>query len=137
MLEIAFLAAAAAGEINDAEADNLGAALASWLGGDLGEDTVEHVIERLIALHHAEGAAARLAAAAAALGPDERRAAFTLACLVVQCDLELHDHELAILGTIADGLEIEEAEARARFEQVLDHIETVVANAAAGASTRG
>ena len=129
MLEVAFLAAAADGEINDAEADNLGAALAGWLGTDLDEDAVEHVIERLIALHAAEGGDARLAAAARVLGPDDRRTAFTLACLVVQCDLELHDHELDVLGMIATGLEIEQAEAQARFEQVQDHIETVIANA--------
>ena len=131
MLEVAFLAAAADGEINDAEADNLGAALAGWLGTDLSEDAVEHVIERLIAAHHAEGRDARLAAAARVLGDDDRRVAYTLACLVVQCDLELHDHELEVLGRIADGLAIAQEEAQARFEQVQDHIETVIANARA------
>jgi hypothetical protein len=129
MLEIAFLAAAADGEINDAEADNLGAALAGWLGTELSEDAVEHVIERLIAVHAADGHEARLTAAAAALDPEDRMAAYTLACLVVQCDLELHDHELDALGTIATALELAQDEAQARFEQVQDHIETVIANA--------
>ena len=130
MLEIAFLAAAADGEINDAEADNLGAALAGWLGTELSENAVENIIERLIAVHAADGHQARLAAAAAALDlPEDRMAAYTLACLVVQCDLELHDHELDALGAIATALEIAQDEAQARFEQVQDHIETVIANA--------
>jgi hypothetical protein len=38
MLEVAFLAAAADGEINDAEADNLGATSVGWLGTELSED---------------------------------------------------------------------------------------------------
>lgn len=130
MLEVAFLAAAADGEINDAEADNLGATLGGWLGTQLSEDVVEHVIETFIAAHAAHGRDARLAAVAALLGPDDRLAAYTLACLVVLCDLELHDHELDVLGVIATGLELAQDVAQARFEQVQDHVESVVANAA-------
>jgi hypothetical protein len=129
MLEVAFLAAAADGEINDAEADNLGATLAGWLGTELSETAVEGVIEQLMTAHAAEGRDARLAAVAGVLDADDRRTAYTLACLVVLCDLELHDHELDVLGVIATGLELEQAEAQARFEQIQDHVETVIANA--------
>ena len=129
MLEVAFLAAAADGEINDAEADNLGATLAGWLGTELSEAAVEGVIEQLMTAHAAEGRDARLAAVAGVLDADDRRTAYTLACLVVLCDLELHDHELDVLGVIATGLELEQAEAQARFEQIQDHVETVIANA--------
>ena len=129
MLEVAFLAAAADGEINDAEADNLGATLGGWLGTELSEDVVEHVIARFINAHAAEGRDARLAAIAAELGPADRRTAYALAFLVVLCDLELHEHELAVLGVIATGLAVSQDEAQATFEQIQDHIETVVANA--------
>ncbi|HVV87505.1 MAG TPA: tellurite resistance TerB family protein [Kofleriaceae bacterium] len=131
MLEVAFLAAAADGEINDAEADNLGATLATWLGTELSEETVEHVIARFMSAYEADGRDARLATAARVLDDDARRTAYTLACLVVLCDLELHDRELDVLGVIATGLELSQEEAQARFEQVQDHIETVVANARA------
>jgi hypothetical protein len=129
MLEVAFLAAAADGEINDAEAEHLGATLGGWLGTELSEDAVERVIERFIAAHAAEGRDARLHAIAALLGGDDRRTAYTLACLVVLCDLELHDHELDVLGVIATGLELSQDEAQARFEQIQDHVERVVTDA--------
>jgi len=131
MLEVAFLAAAADGEINDAEADNLGATLSGWLGTELSEETVEHVIERFIASYDADGREARLAAIAGVLDDASRRLAYTLACLVVLCDLELHDHELDVLGVIATGLELTQDEAQATFEAIQDHVETVVANARA------
>jgi hypothetical protein len=90
MLEVAFLAAAADGEINDAEADSLGATLGGWLGTELSADVVEHVIEKFIAAHERRRPRrSRLAAVAGQLGADDRLAAYTLACLVVLCDLEL------------------------------------------------
>ncbi len=131
MLEVAFLAAAADGEINDAEADSLGATLGGWLGTQLSADVVEHIIEKFIAAHSADGRDGRLAAVAAQLGADDRLAAYTLACLVVLCDLELSEHELAVLGVIATGLELAQDLAQARFEQVKEHVENVVASAQA------
>ena len=131
MLEVAFLAAAADGEINDAEADNLGATLSSWLGTTLSEDVVELVIEKFMAALAAEGRDQRLAAIAQVLDADARRTGYTLACLVALCDLELHDHELDVLGAIATGLEIDEAEAQARFDEIQAHVEAVVADARA------
>ncbi len=130
MLEVAFLAAAADGEINDAEADNLGATLASWLGTELSEDTVEGLIERLMEGLAAEGRDARLAAAAGVLDAEQRRTAYALACVVVLCDLELHDRELDALGAIATALELGQEESQRRFEEIQDHVESVVANAA-------
>ena len=46
-------------------------------------------------------------------------------------NLELHDHELDVLGAIATGLEIDEAEAQARFDEIQAHVEAVVADARA------
>ncbi|MEZ4400705.1 MAG: TerB family tellurite resistance protein [Kofleriaceae bacterium] len=129
MLEVAFLAAAADGEITDPEADNLGATLASWLGGELSDDAVEAVIERFMAALAADGRAARLAAAAARLDADARMSAYTLACVVTLCDLELDDAELDALGEIATALDLAQADAQRRFEEVQDHVEAVVANA--------
>ena len=129
MLEVAFLAAAADGEINDAEADNLGGTLAGWLGTELSEDVTEGLIARFIAAHTAEGTGGRLVALAAQLSADDRRTAYSLACVVALCDLELHDDELDVLGVIATGLELGQEEAQARFEEIQDHVETVVANA--------
>ncbi|MBK9036302.1 MAG: tellurite resistance TerB family protein [Myxococcales bacterium] len=129
MLEVAFLAAAADGEINDAEADNLGGTLSGWLGTPLSEDVVEHVIARFIEALAQDGRDARLAAVAHQLGSADRQAAYALACLVVLCDLELHDHELDVLGVIATGLELSQDEAQAKFEQIQDHVESVIANA--------
>lgn len=129
MLEVAFLAAAADGEINDAEADNLGATLGGWLGIELSEDAVEVLIDGFIERLEAEGRDARLAAVATVLDPESRRIAYTLACVVVLCDLELHDHELDVLGVIATGLELGQEDAQQTFEEVQDHVETVIANA--------
>ena len=126
MLEVAFLAAAADGEINDAEADNLGATLSSWLGTPLAEDVVEGIIERFIAALAADGRDQRLAVIAKVLDPEARATAYTLACLVAPCDLELHDQELDVLGAIATGLELDQAEAQARFDEIQDHVEAVV-----------
>lgn len=132
MLEVAFLAAAADGEINDAEADNLGSTLSGWLGTSLSEAAVERLIERFIVALEAEGRDRRLAAIAAVLDAEARRTAYTLACLVALCDLELHDHELDVLGVIATGLELDQDEAQARFDEVQDHVEAVVAAARGG-----
>jgi hypothetical protein len=132
VLEVAFLAAAADGEINDAEAENLGATLSGWLGTQLSEDVVEHVIEKFITTLEAEGRETRLAAVAKVLDPDARRVAYTLACLVVLCDLELHDHELDVLGVLATGLDIAQDEAQTRFDEIQGHIEAVVAEARTG-----
>lgn len=131
VLEVAFLAAAADGEINDAEAENLGATLSGWLGTQLSEDAIEHVIEKFIAALEAEGRDKRLAAVAGILDAEARRTAYTLACLVVLCDLELHDHELDVLGVLATGLDIGQEEAQARFDEIQGHIEAVVADARA------
>lgn len=126
MLEVAFLAAAADGEINDAEAENLGATLSQWLGAELSEDVVEDIIARFIAALAAEGRDHRLAAIASVLDPDARRTAYTLACLVALCDLELHDDELDVLGAIATGLGLSQDEAQVRFDEIHDHVEAVV-----------
>ena len=132
MLEVAFLAAAADGEINDAEADNLGATLSQWLGTELSDDVVEDIIARFIAALAAEGRDQRLAAIASVLDPEARRTAYTLACLVALCDLELHDDELDVLGAIATGLGLAQDEAQVRFDEIHDHVEAVVAAARAG-----
>ncbi len=132
MLEVAFLAAAADGEINDAEADNLGATLSQWLGTELSEEVVEDIIDRFIAALAAEGRDQRLAAIASVLDPDARRTAYTLACLVALCDLELHDDELDVLGAIATGLGLSQDEAQVRFDEIHDHVNAVVAAARAG-----
>lgn len=131
MLEVAFLAAAADGEINDAEADSLGATLSQWLGAELSEEVVEDVIARFIAALAAEGRDQRLAAITSVLDPDARRTAYTLACLVALCDLELHDDELDVLGAIATGLGLSQDEAQLRFDEIHDHVEAVVAAARA------
>jgi hypothetical protein len=130
MLEVAFLAppptARSTTPGRQPQRDAVGLARHQAAG-----ETVEHVIERFIASYGADGREARLAAIAGVLDDASRRLAYTLACLVVLCDLELHDHELDVLGVIATGLELTQDEAQATFEAIQDHVETVVANARA------
>jgi tellurite resistance protein len=127
MLEVAFLAAAADGEISDQEADNLGSHLGAWLGTELPADTIEGIIEDFIVALDRDGRAARVAAIATTLDPESRRVAYGLACVVAMCDLELEHAELDVLGELATGLAIPQADAQAAFNQIKDHIETTIA----------
>jgi len=123
LAEVAFLAAAADGELAEAEIETLVANLEGWLGHGLESSVLIKLFEHLSSLLASEGTAARLAAAAAALDADGRRLAYTLACVTTLSDLEVHDDELGFLGTIADAFGIPQAEAQATFDE-LDEVVT-------------
>jgi len=127
LVEVAFLAAAADGELADAEIDLLVANLEAWLGGELAPGVLVGLFDHLTTQLANEGAPARLAAAAANLDGEGRRVAYKLACITSLCDLEVHDDELGFLGTIADAFEIPSDEAQATFDQ-LDDVVSAMAN---------
>lgn len=126
LAEVAFLAAAADGEISDAEINLLVSNLNAWLGEELDDGTLLKLFEHLASQLASEGMAARLAACAGALDADGRRIAYTLACVTTLCDLEVHDSELGFLGTVADALGIPSDEAQATFDE-LDEVVTSMA----------
>lgn len=126
LLEVAFLAAAADGKLDDAEIHNLAANLQAWLDTPLEPGFLLEVFEDLANHLAAEGFAARLTAAAAELPDDDsRRVAFKLACVTALVDMEVHDAELGILGKIADAFGISEAEAQATFDELDDTVSSI------------
>ncbi len=120
LVEVAFLAAAADGELADAEIQLLVANLEAWLGGALAPGVLVGLFDHLTSQLASEGAPARLAAAAANLDAEGRRIAYKLACITSLCDLEVHDDELGFLGTIADAFAIPSDEAQATFDELDD-----------------
>lgn len=126
LAEVAFLAAAADGELAEAEIETLVANLEGWLGHGLEGDVLVKLFQHLSDLLVSEGIDARLKAAADALDADGRRLAYTLACVTTLSDLEVHDDELGFLGTIADAFGIPQEEAQATFDE-LDEVVTEMA----------
>lgn len=118
LLEVAYLAAAADGELADAEIHYLAGNLQAWLGGELESAFLVDLFGHLAAQRSADGVDARLAAAAAVLDDEARRVAYQLACVTALCDLEVHDDELGFLGRIADAFGIPSDEAQAVFDQL-------------------
>jgi hypothetical protein len=125
MIEVAYLAAAADGELADAEIHTLAANLEGWLGEGVGPDLLLKLFEHLANQLASEGAEARLAAAAAALDGESRRVAYKLACVTALCDYQVHDTELGFLGTVAQAFEIPLDEAQATFDELDDLVTSI------------
>ncbi len=128
LVEVAFLAAAADGELAEAEIELLVANLESWLGGALDPGVLVGLFDHLTTQLANDGAAARLVAAAANLDADGRRVAYKLACITSLCDLEVHDDELGFLGTIADAFAIPADEAQATFDELDDVVSAMASS---------
>lgn len=126
LLEVAFLVAAADGELSEPEIQHLSGNLQSWLGAELAPAFLIELFEHLAKQLAMDGATARLAAAAAALDDESRRVAYKLACVTALCDLEVHDDELGFLGQIAGAFGIPLEEAQSTFDE-LDELVTSVA----------
>ena len=122
MLEVAFLAACADGELADAEIEHLVANLQAWIGATLETTFLEQLFDELGERRAAEGPFARLTAAAGALDQESRRVAYRLACVTALCDLDVHDDELRFLGTIADAFEIPSDQAQEIFDELDDAV---------------
>jgi hypothetical protein len=129
LVEVAFLAAAADGELAEEEIELLASNLQTWLGEKLEPSFLVNLFDHLVEQLAAEGLAARLEAAADALDDDDRRVAYTLACITTLCDLEVHDDELGFLGTIADAFGIPQPEAQATFDELDDVVSSLAAQA--------
>lgn len=127
LLEVAFLAAAADGKLDDAEIHNLSANLQAWLNADIEPAFLVELFDDLAGHLAEQGFAARLAAAAELLDPASRDVAFKLACVTAMVDLEVHDDELGVLGKIADAFEIPEAAAQAIYDQLDETVGTLAA----------
>jgi len=118
ILEVAFLTAAADGELGDEEIEHLVANLEAWLGAELEAGFLVKLFEHLGEQLAADGAAIRLAAAAYRLDDEARRVAYKLACVTALCDLDVRDEELAFLGKVADAFAIPSDEAQATFDEL-------------------
>lgn len=123
MLEIGFLAAAADGELADAELSNLAENFCAWLQMDLSDEALTATFQMFADGIDEEGFEARLANAAGALDDGARDAAFALACVISAADGAVEDDELGALGDIAAALGIAEEEAESRFNDILDQME--------------
>lgn len=122
MLEIGFLAAAADGELADAELSNLAENFCAWLQMD-SDEALSATFRMFTDGITEEGFEARLANAATALDDGARDAAFALACVISAADGAVEDDELGALGDIAAALGIAEEEAETRFNDILDQME--------------
>lgn len=122
-VEAGYLAVAADGEVASVELDALLDNVAVVLGGALSRDELAQVVDELEAGLDADGLDARIDALGAALGPDDRRGAFALACVVSLCDGETADEELDVLGRLAEAFELPEDEANAVFNELADRID--------------
>jgi hypothetical protein len=118
LLEVAFLAAAADGKLDDAEIHNLAANLEAWLNAEIEPGFLVELFDDLAGHLVEEGFPARLAHAAATLDEGSRHVAYKLACVTALVDLEVHDDELGVLGKIADAFGIPEAQAQAIFDEL-------------------
>jgi hypothetical protein len=118
LLEVAYLAATADGELADAEIHHLAANLQAWLQAELEPSFLVGLFEHLARQLAVDGFDARLAAAAASLDAESRRTAYRLACVTALCDLDVHDDELSFLGTIAHAFTIPQEEAQAIFDEL-------------------
>jgi hypothetical protein len=122
MLEVAFLAAASDGELAEVEIDQLVANLQAWIQAELEAEKLVAMFDDFGDKLAADGAGARLAAAAKLLDAESRRAAYQLACVTALCDLDVRDEELSFLGTIADAFGIPSDEAQATFDELDDAV---------------
>lgn len=122
-IEAGYLAVAADGEVSEVELDALLANIEVVLGGGLGREELAYVVDELEACLDADGLDARIEELRAALGPDDRRRAFALACLLSLCDGETADEELDVLGRLGEAFELSEDDANAIFNELADQVD--------------
>jgi len=116
MLEVAYLAASADGELGDDEIELLVANLHSWLGKQLEPAFLVELFEHLGQQLAKHGYQARLEAVAKLLDPESRLVAYRLACVTALIDHDVHDDELRFLEGIVNAFGIPNAEAQAIFD---------------------
>ena len=125
LLEVAYLAASADGELGDDEIDLLVANLHSWLGEKLEPaflvDLFEHLGEQLAR----DGFQGRLDAVTKLLDPQARLVAYKLACVTALIDHDVHDDELRFLEGIVHAFGIPNAEAQAIFDELDEAITSI------------
>lgn len=122
-IEAGYLAVAADGEVTERELDALLGNLRVLLGEGLTRGELAHVIDELEASLDGDGLDARVSAVCRALAPEERRRAFSLACVVSLCDGESEDDELDVLGRLAEALGFSEDDANATFNELADQLD--------------
>lgn len=121
LLEAGFLVAAADGELSPAEVDDIAANFSAWFERAFREEDVRVLLDTFQTALDADGSDRRLAVIADALEPDDRRAAFDVACAVAACDqARVADAEVALLAAMAIAFSIPEDEARARVDVVYE-----------------
>lgn len=116
LLEVAYLAASADGELSDDEINLLVTNLHSWLGEELPPKLLIQLFEHLGQQLAKDGYQGRLEAVAKLLDPDSRLIAYRLACVTALVDHDVHDDELTFLEGIVDAFGIPNAEAQAIFD---------------------
>lgn len=129
LLEVAFLAAAADGELAEAEIHNLAANLQAWMQAEIEPAFLFELFDDMATQLAREGFAHRITVAAELLDDESRVIAYKLACVTALVDLEIHDDELGVLGKIADAFGIPEAEAQATLDQLEDAVAAIAAGA--------
>lgn len=116
LLEVAYLAASADGELSDDEINLLVTNLHSWLGEELPPKFLVELFEHLGAQLAKEGYQGRLEAVAKLLDPASRLVAYRLACVTALVDHDVRDDELRFLEGIVDTFGIPNGEAQAIFD---------------------
>ncbi len=116
LLEVAYLAASADGELSDDEINLLVANLHSWLGEELPPSLLVTLFEHLGQQLAKDGFQGRLEAVAKLLDQESRLVAYRLACVTALVDHDVHDDELKYLEGIVNTFGIPNAEAQAIFD---------------------
>ena len=125
LLEVAYLAASADGELGDDEIDLLVTNLHSWLGEELPPAFLVELFDHLGEQLANEGYQARLEATAKQLDKESRLIAYRLACVTALIDHDVKDDELTFLEGIVHTFGIPNDEAQAIFD-ALDEAITAI-----------
>jgi tellurite resistance protein len=121
MVETAFLMAAADGEINTAEYEQLVGTIVIVTGDRVGSDRVRVVMSQLLEVLQIDGWEARVESVGRAIrSPEARRNAYRLAAGVSFVDGHIHPDEMNLFALLAEAFEIPIDEASQILREVRD-----------------
>lgn len=123
MFEVGFLAATSSGQPTPQDLDTLGENLQHWLHIEVEGELLRGIFETLAGCLERDGFAARLAHAAGLVSA-ERDAAFAIASMVSAAAVCRYDGALGALLEVARAFGLSEVEARVRFMDILEQMET-------------
>jgi uncharacterized tellurite resistance protein B-like protein len=122
LIELMFLAAAADGDVCEAERDELAANVDALTDGRLGGEALLAQLSRIAAHVQEEGREARLRAVCDRLPPDCREDALVTMVRITMADRVLHPNERALVFEAAEVLGLDRETATAVLDEVTAHL---------------